>query len=82
MADLGKHVVEPVMLTSGMVIGVRTMDRVSKIGSKKSSRRKRRKKSQRSRKRKPSSNTYYCYKCKIRHRKNSKIGRSHRKHGR
>jgi len=82
MTDLGKNVVAPVLLVSGMVIGVKTMDKVSRIGDKKSSRRTR-KKSQRSRKTKkkksPPANSYYCRKCKIRHLNNSKIGKLHKR---
>ena len=66
MSEVG-DVVAPIMLTTGMIIGVRTMDQVSRKASKR-----------RTKKKSPSA-SYYCRKCKIRHRNKSKIGKSHKR---
>ena len=83
--SIGTDVVAPVMLTTGMIVGVRTVDKVSRVGEKKSSK-KTRKKSKKSKarsksrkKRSPPANSYYCRKCKCRHFKNSKIGKLHKR---
>jgi len=81
MVDLGKDVVAPVLLVSGMVIGVKTMDKVSRMGEKKSSRGTHKKPTKRkTRKTKsPPANSYYCRKCKVRHLNSSKIGKLHKR---
>jgi len=82
MTNLGKHVVAPVMLVSGMVIGIKTMERVSRVGAHKRRQKggKRKTVKVKSYKRKKSTKgTYYCRKCKCRHKKTSKIGKQHKR---
>ena len=82
MVDLGKHVVGPVLMVGGMVVGLKTMERVASVGSHKRRKKGAKKKTVKvkSYKRKRSiKGTYYCRKCKVRHKKTSKIGKAHKR---
>ena len=82
MTDLGKDVVAPVLTISGMVIGVKTMERVSRVGTHKRRKKGGKKKTVKVKsykRRKPKKGTYYCRKCKVRHKNSSKIGKRHKK---
>lgn len=80
MSNLGTHVVAPVMLVSGMVIGIKTMDRVARApGSGSRARRRTAKRRKKSKSQKKPKSSYYCRKCKTYHRKKSKIGKAHKR---